>query len=303
MGGRLASLWEMPEGVPVDVLVRAVLAGVAASLACGLGVLPLFVPGLDPAKHKGLGYAFAGGLMFSASVYNLILPGLDLDGAGWGLADVSPIIAGMLVGAGFLALTDRHLHHEEEDVASAFVDQSGTAAGGAPRPKRWKAWGGRTGLLVFVAMTVHSIPEGVAVGVGYTSDAVQEASAATSHQMSAEMAVALGPTLALAIAIHNIPEGLAVAIPMRSAGAGLVRCFLAAVFTSLPQPIACIPAVLLAWFFRPIMPGLMGFAAGAMIFLVLLELIPEALGEEKPAKIAWAFLAGFGGMLLVQVIL
>ena len=74
----------MPEGVPVEVLVEAVLAGVAASIACGLGVLPLFIRGIDPARHRGLGYAFAGGLMFSASVYNLILPGMQLDGGGWG---------------------------------------------------------------------------------------------------------------------------------------------------------------------------------------------------------------------------
>ena len=292
--------------VPLDVLVEAVLAGVAASIACGLGVLPLFIKGIDPARHRGLGYAFAGGLMFSASVYNLILPGMQLDGGGWGLSGVLPIIAGMAVGGLFLALTDRFLHHGEEDFARAMAAATNDAQRKAAedlRPKRWKAWGGRVGLLVFIAMTVHSIPEGVAVGTGYTSDAVHEASAATSHDVSAEMAATLGPTLALAIAIHNIPEGLAVAIPMRSAGAGLLRCFFAAVFTSLPQPIACIPAVLLAWFFRPIMPGLMGFAAGAMIFLVVLELIPEALEEEKPAKIAWAFLAGFCGMLLVQVVL
>lgn len=296
----------MPEGVPFEVLVEAVLAGVAASIACGLGVLPLFMRGIDPARHRGLGYAFAGGLMFSASVYNLILPGMQLDGGGWGVGNVLPILAGMGVGALFLALTDRYLHHGEEDFAKAMAAAQNDAereAIEAKRPRRWKAWGGRVGLLVFIAMTVHSIPEGVAVGTGYTSDAVQQASAATSREMSVGMAKTLGPTLAVAIAIHNIPEGLAVAIPMRSAGAGLLRCFLAAVFTSLPQPIACIPAVLLAWFFQPIMPGLMGFAAGAMIFLVVLELIPEALDEEKPVKIAWAFLAGFGGMLLMQVVL
>jgi len=113
----------------------------------------------------------------------------------------------------------------------------------------------------------------------------------------------LGPTLALAIAIHNIPEGLAVAIPLRGAGASIFRCFLAAVATSLTQPIATIPAVLLAWFFTPLMPVLMGFAAGAMVFLVILELIPEALETESPRRIAWAFTLGFCLMLLVQVVL
>lgn len=259
-----------------ETVAQAVIAGILASFACGLGVLPLFIKGLDPARHKGLGYAFAGGLMFSASTYNLILPALQLNHAEWTLAAVTPILAGLLLGAGFMSLTDRYLHQDEgPGVGPVFAK-----------------WGGRVGMLVFVAMTIHSIPEGVAVGVGYTSDAAGQTPGAS-----------LGPTLALAIAIHNIPEGLAVAIPLRSAGASFGRCFGAAVFTSVPQPIAAVPAVLLAWFFEPLMPLLMGFAAGAMIFLVVLELIPEALHLENTSRTAWAFTLGFGLMLLIQVVL
>ena len=157
------------------------------------------------------------------------------------------------------------------------------------KKKEWSRLGSRAELLIFFAMMVHSIPEGIAVGVGYTSGELND-----SH---------LGSYIALAIAIHNIPEGLAIAIPMRSAGASINKCFWAAVLTSLPQPIAAIPACLLAWFFQPLMPFLMGFAAGAMIFLVLLELIPHALGTEKPTVIAWSFIFGFCSMILIQVIL
>jgi zinc transporter, ZIP family len=253
-------------------LATAFAAGIVASLACGLGALPLMVRGIDPVKQRGLGYGFAGGLMFAASVYNLLLPALDLDGGGWTLDKVAPIIAGVLMGAMFLHIAESKVHDLPE------------------LPGRWKRWGGRVGFLVFIAMTIHSIPEGVAVGVGYAAD-------------SRGVADAMGPTLALAIAIHNIPEGLAVAIPLRSAGASIGKCFLAAVATSLTQPLATIPAVLLAWFFTPLMPILMGFAAGAMIFLVILELIPEALQTESPRRIAWAFTAGFCLMLMVQVVL
>lgn len=263
-----------------EALIDAVIAGVLASLACGLGVLPLAWPKLDVAKHRGVGYALAGGLMMAASVYNLILPGLDMGEAGWGINDVGPILIGILLGAVFLAIVDKYLHNHEA------VTENSTAS----------SWGGRVGILVFIAMTFHSIPEGVAVGVGYTSDAVNES-------VMAGEAAALGPVLALAIAIHNIPEGLAVALPMRSSGASLFKCFWAAVFTSLPQPLAAIPAVLLAWFFEPLMPFMMGFAAGAMIFLIVLDLIPEALEDTKPQPMAWSFLLGFCGMLLVQVLL
>ena len=113
----------------------------------------------------------------------------------------------------------------------------------------------------------------------------------------------LGLYIAIAISIHNIPEGLAVGIPIRAEGGSMWRAFWMAFLTSLPQPIAAVPAALLSWFFRPLMPVLMGFAAGAMIFLILLELIPTALHTEKPLRIAWAFVLGFCLMLLVQVVL
>ena len=187
-------------------IATAFAAGIVASLACGLGVLPLMVRGIDPVQQRGLGYGFAGGLMFSASVYNLLLPALDLGDGGWSLKSVTPIIAGVLLGAVFLQVAESQVHDTPT------------------RPERWKRWGGRVGFLVFIAMTIHSIPEGVAVGVGYAADFNPATRGAVSG---------MGPTLALAIAIHNIPEGLAVAIPLRGAGASITKCFWAAVATSL----------------------------------------------------------------------
>lgn len=270
---------------PWPTLFQAVGAGLLASLACGLGVLPLMIRGIDPIKHRGLGYAMAAGLMFSASVYNLILPALEMKSSQWSLPVVVPILIGMFVGAAFLAMTERLMPAEADPETLGDVKPGETT-----EANPFSGWGGRLGLLVFLAMTIHSIPEGVAVGVGYTSD---------SHEMTA----GLGPVLAIAIAIHNIPEGLAVAIPMRSNNVPYWKCIIAAIVTSLPQPIATIPAVLLAWFFEPLMPMLMGFAAGAMIFLVVMELIPEALHTENNRRTSWAFLVGFSLMLLVQVLL
>lgn len=258
--------------MPLEVITKSLVAGILASFACGMGALPLLFRRLDPGRHTGIGYAAAGGLMFAASVYNLILPGLNMPTAySLSILRVLPVIAGILSGAAFLWGTDRYLSESR-------FEQLG-----------WKGWGGRTGILIFIAMAVHSIPEGVAVGVGFTSEAVYQDQ--------------LGTYIALAIAIHNIPEGLAVAIPLRAAGASINRCFWAAFLTSLPQPIAAVPASVAAWLLQPLMPILMGFAAGAMIFLILLELIPEALHSETPVRIAWAFTFGFCGMILIQVLL
>jgi ZIP family zinc transporter len=252
-------------------ITDSLIAGILASFACGLGALPLAIKRLDLQKHTGLAYAGAGGLMFAASVYNLILPGLTLSSTTIQLADAAPVILGIILGAVFLSQADRYLSPERLEQAN------------------WKRFGNRAQLLIFIAMSVHSIPEGVAVGVGYSS--------ATVYSNN------LGHYIALAIAIHNIPEGLAVAVPMRAAGASIWRCFWAAFLTSLPQPIAAVPAAYVSWLFQPLMPVLMGFAAGAMIFLVILELIPEALHTSSPIKVAWAFTLGFCAMVLVQVLL
>lgn len=252
-------------------ILQSLVAGILASFACGLGALPLAIKAIDLHKHTGLAYSAAGGLMFAASVYNLILPGLTLSSEHVQLADAIPVVLGILIGALFLSQVDNFFSPQRLEQGN------------------WKRWGNKAQILIFVAMAVHSIPEGVAVGVGYASSAVYENN--------------LGNYIALAIALHNIPEGLAVAIPMRAAGASIWRCFWAAFLTSLPQPIAAVPAAYVSWLFQPIMPILMGFAAGAMIFLVILELIPEALHSSSPIRVAWAFSIGFCAMILVQVLL
>jgi len=252
-------------------VIKSLVAGLLASVACGLGALPLGFARLGLQRRTGVAYGVAGGLMFAASVYILILPGLTLTASHVTLASVAPVILGILLGAAFLWYTDLYLSPERLERGP------------------WTRLGSRSQILIFVAMAVHSIPEGVAVGVGYASEAAYD-----TH---------LGNYIALAIAIHNIPEGLAVAIPMRAGGASMGRCFWAAFLTSVPQPVAAVPASILSWLARPLMPVLMGFAAGAMIYLVFLELVPHALQDTSPPKLAWAFTLGFCGMLLVQVLL
>ena len=256
------------------VALEGLVAGLLASLACGLGALPLLWRGFDLRKRMGLGYALAGGLMFAASVYNLLLPAFALGAdEAFRLWAVTQTLAGMFLGCGFIWLVGRWLTPER-------------------LRSRWlRAVGGKASTLVFISMTLHSIPEGVAVGVGFGAE---------GHHHSLD---GLGLYVALAIAIHNIPEGLAVALPMRAEGATVGKCFLFAFLTSLPQPLAAVPAGLLVWVFEPLILPFLGFAAGAMMYLVVVELIPDALRTQDPARTAWAFMCGFGLMALVQVVL
>ena len=254
-----------------EFVVTGFVAGIFASLACGLGALPLAFGRLRLEERVGLGYAFAGGLMFSASVYNLLLPAFTVGDHASELVPVLLTLGGMAAGALFLHGIEKYLTPER-------------LSNGV-----FRHVGGRMETLVFLAMTFHSIPEGIAVGVGYGSE---------THLAEGE---GFGHFIAIAIGIHNIPEGLAVALPLRLKGASIAKCFFLAFLTSLPQPLAAVPSSLLVWLFEPLMLPFLGFAAGAMMYLVLMELIPEALERHGPAAMAWMFLAGFGLMALVQV--
>lgn len=257
-----------------DFLVNSVIAGILASFACGFGVLPLFYRKVNLEKHIGIGYSFAGGLMFAASVYNLLIPALRIgQEEAVKLIPVLEILGGILLGCAFLWYVESYLTKERLET------------------KFFKSMGGKTSVLVFVAMFFHSIPEGVAVGVGFSSGVHQE-----TYQD-------LGIYIALAIGIHNIPEGLAVGLPMRSEGASMNKCFWMAFLTSLPQPIAAIPASLAVWFFEPLMLPMFGFAAGAMMYLVIEELIPDSLETKSSTAVAWSFMLGFSLMILVQTVL
>lgn len=143
--------------------------------------------------------------------------------------------------------------------------------------------GARRVMLILGTMFIHSFAEGVAVGVGYASGEAR-----------------LGLFIAVAIAIHNIPEGLATSLPLAAEGVGFWRCFFYAVLSSLPQPVMAVPAVLLIQLSEELLPGALGFAGGAMTYLVLAELLPESHEASGKHITAWSFLIGFVGMMLVQ---
>jgi ZIP family zinc transporter len=181
----------------------------------------------------------------------------------------TPVAIGILVGALFFALASHWLDDHEFEV-------SGLSGAGAKRI-----------ILVLGTMFVHSFPEGLAVGVAYGSGAE-----------------GLGLLMAIAISIHNIPEGVAVSLPLRAEGVSGWKCVGWSIFSSLPQPLAAIPAYLAVVAFRPILPYAFGFAAGAMIFLVMSEMIPESRATEKQrVSSATAGMGGFLAMMLIQNVL
>lgn len=181
----------------------------------------------------------------------------------------TPVAIGILGGAMFFALASHWLDDHDFEV-------SGLSGAGAKRI-----------ILVLGTMFVHSFPEGLAVGVAYGSG--EEG---------------LGLLMAIAISIHNIPEGVAVSLPLRAEGVSGWKCVGWSIFSSLPQPLAAIPAYLAVIAFRPLLPYAFGFAAGAMIFLVMSEMIPESRATEKErVSSAGAGIAGFLAMMMIQNVL
>jgi zinc transporter ZupT len=242
--------------VNVSLVWEVFFVALITDLATGLGALPFAFRRTLERRWEGISCAVAGGMMVSASVFSLAEQGLRR-GSIW------PIVAGMLGGATFFWLTARRLEGNVWQIADLSAQDSKQA------------------VLIVATMFIHSIPEGIVIGVGYATGNLR-----------------FGLLLAIAIAVHNIPEGIAVSLPLRTKGVSTLKCAGWAIFTSLPQPVFAVPAFLLVSVFHPLLPFGLGFAGGAMIFLVAAELIPQSVAKCSKSENAWGFMFGFVLMLL-----
>lgn len=236
-------------------------SALATALATGVGGVPFLFTRRLPDRLVGLAWGFSGGMMLSASVFNLVFEGVRRAG-------YNPVAAGIALGALLFWFTERRFGHSSFD----FYHLHGVPA--------------RRIVLFIGTLTIHSFSEGAAVGVAFGSG---------------EMALATLVTIA--IAIHNVPEGLAVSLPLRAEGFSGWSCIWWSIFTSLPQPLMAVPAALAVAVFKPLVPLGLGFAAGAMGFLVFSEMIPEAEKHSGHGNGAAAVIVGFLAMMLLQNVL
>ena len=218
---------------------------------------------------------FASGVMVAASVWSLLIPSLEMAAENGGITWL-PAAVGFVLGILFLLLLDTlipHLHIEADK------------PGGLTRNCQWK----RTTMLS-VAVTLHNIPEGMAVGVILAS-AMAEAS---TIPMSAAWALAIG------IAIQNFPEGAILSMPLHSEGMGKGKAFAIGALSGIVEPIASLLTILLISFISPALPYLLAFAAGAMMYVVIEELIPEAQAEPHSNIPTIGFTLGFVLMMILD---
>ena len=230
---------------------------------------------MNDSLERGL-LGFAAGVMVAASVWSLLIPAMDMS-ASLGRFAFAPALAGFAAGIAFLFLLDKitpHLHAM------------------AQKPEGPAASISRTTMLFF-AVTLHNIPEGMAVGVALASFLSGGAAISAADSFA----------LALGIAIQNFPEGAIVSMPLLSEGKGKGKAFLFGTLSGAVEPIAAALTILLTALLLPLLPYMLSFAAGAMVYVVIEELIPQAVRDEKTDICAITFAAGFALMMVLDVAL
>jgi ZIP family zinc transporter len=257
-------------------VAQAFIAGLFTWVITALGAALVFSTRQVGQRMLDLMEGFASGVMIAASYWSLLAPAIEMS-AGTGLPGWLPPSVGFLAGGVFLWSLDRLLPHLHRGLPTE------------------RAEGIRTGwdrnFLLILAITLHNIPEGLAVGVAF--------GAASQGMPAASLSGAVA--LAVGIGIQNFPEGLAISLPLRREGASLWKSFSYGQASALVEPVAAAFGAAVVMVAQPVLPYALSFAAGAMIFVVVEELIPESHRSRNHDLATLGALAGFVVMMVLDV--
>lgn len=228
----------------------------------------LFMKNKMSEKFQKIMVGFAAGVMIAASIWSLILPSVEM-AEKQGIITWVPATIGLILGVAFLIFINKIADNIQS-----------------------KRSGKKLNMLLF-SVTLHNIPEGMAVGVGFA--------AALTGNSGIEMFEAM--LLAIGIAIQNIPEGAIISMPLKIEGNSKKKSFIIGVLSGIVEPIASVLTILLINIVVPILPYLLSFAAGAMIYVVVEELIPEIHEGKKPTLGVVGFTVGFIIMMVLDIAL
>ena len=241
----------------------------------GAGMV-FFMKGSMNQKLEKMLLGFAAGVMIAASVWSLLIPSIEMTEQAGGIAWI-PACVGFLLGMIFLLLLDSVIPHLHLD---------------SDKPEGPKTKLGKSAMLV-LAVTLHNIPEGMAVGVVCAGYLIGN----THITFKGMMALSIG------IAIQNFPEGAIISMPLRSEGMGKGKAFISGVLSGIVEPFGAILTILAADLIIPVLPYLLSLAAGAMIYVVVEELIPEMSTGEHSNIGTIFFATGFSFMMILDVAL
>ncbi len=261
--------------IPADgtsIIVIGFLGSLVAGAATALGALPVIFVQRLAAKTQGIMLGFGAGVMLAAAFFSLILPGLEV-AQGQGASDTGAatlVIAGILLGAIALSLIHRYAPHEHFIIGRE----------GPVTARLRRVW------LFIIAITLHNFPEGLAVGVGFGGGNI-----------------ANGVSLAAGIGLQNMPEGLVVAVALLSERYSRAQAFLIAAATGMVEPIGGLLGVSAVTLGGQLLPWGLAFAAGAMIFVISNEIIPETHRGGISTHATFGLMAGFVIMMFLDVTL
>jgi len=260
-------------------VVQALLATLFTWLLTAAGAVPVFFTRRFNQKLMDGMLGLAAGVMIAASYWSLLAPAIAMAEATWQSMAWFPAVVGFLAGGGFLYAVDKTLPHLHPGLERSQAEGIKTS---------WQ----RSVLLV-LAITLHNIPEGLAVGVAFGAVAYQLETAT----LGAAVALAVG------IGLQNCPEGLVVAMPLRREGMSPKRAFFYGQASGAVEPVAGVIGAGLVLLMRPMLPYALAFAAGAMIYVVVEELIPEAQRNGNEDFATLGAMAGFALMMTLDVAL
>lgn len=259
-------------------IIQALLATLFTWLMTALGAGTVFFFTTIHRKALDGMLGFAAGVMMAASCWSLLIPAIEMAEAN-GMVSWFPATCGFLLGAGFLWLTDKILPHLHPGLQIQQAEGLHT---------HW-----RKSILLVLAITLHNIPEGLAVGVAFGALAADHPSASLAGAVA----------LALGIGIQNFPEGVAVSVPLRREGLTRLKSFWYGQLSGAVEPVAAVIGAALVIAMRPILPYALAFAAGAMIFVVVEEVIPEAQLAGNNDLATMGAISGFALMMTLDVAL
>ncbi len=254
----------------MDIVLGILIPFIGTTLGA---LLVFFVKSKVNSKHQKLLLGFASGVMIAASVWSLLIPSIEMAKEKGAIPWLSPTI-GFLMGVFFLLITDKLV---------SYLEKEKSKVKGNVKKKS----------MLFLAITLHNIPEGMAVGVifaGYLSG-------------NSTVTLAAAFALAIGIAIQNFPEGSIISLPLHAKGMSKTKSFLYGTLSGIVEPIFAFITILLTNLIVPLMPYFLSFAAGCMMYVVAEELLPETK-EGKPSKIGTIGMAfGFVIMMILDVAL
>ena len=262
-------------------IIQSLLAGLFTWGVTALGASIVFVTRSVNRRLLDAMMGFAAGVMIAASFWSLLAPSIDMAEA-QGVAPYIPAVIGFLTGGVFLRLADAILPHLHPGARMEEAEGITTS------------W--RRATLLVLAITLHNIPEGLAVGVTFGAAAIQ-LEVATGATLAAAIALAIG------IGLQNFPEGIAVAMPLRGEGVSAGKSFWYGQLSGVVEPISAVIGTAAVLTIRPILPYALSFAAGAMIYVVVEELIPESQRHGNTDLATMGAMGGFAVMMLLDVAL